>query len=317
MKKKVVIFGGGTGLSTLLKGLKDFPLELTAIITVSDNGRSTGRLRQEFNMPAVGDIRQVISNLSDTNDSIKEMLEYRFETSSDLNGHTVGNLILTSMFNITGSLKKSISNLSKLLDVHHKVLPLSEDRKITLMATTKSGNIVEGECAITECNEKIDHIFYKKEPHVLPEVIDAIGNADLIIFSMGSLFTSLLPNIICNSVLDALDNTKAPIMYICNAMTQPGETDHFTVGDHVEMINSYLNKRKIDVVIASNSKIDKVITKKYETQEQKDPVRIDKNKINKLNVELIESDIFKIEGGYLRHDSIKLATLIMYYLMRD
>ena len=106
-------------------------------------------------------------------------------------------------------------------------------------------------------------------------------------------------------------------MYICNAMTQPGETDHFTVSDHVQMINSYLNKRKIDVVIASNSKIDKVITKKYVTQEQKDPVRIDKNKISKMNVELIESDIFKIEGGYLRHDSIKLATLIMYYLMRD
>ena len=317
MKKKVVVFGGGTGLSVLLKGLKDFPIDITAIITVSDNGRSTGRLREEFNTPAVGDIRQVISNLSDTDEDIKKMLEYRFETSSDLNGHAVGNLILTSMLDITGSLKESISHLSRILDVRHTVLPLSEDKKITLMATTKEGNIVEGECAITETNETIDYIFYKEEPNILPEVITAIKNADILILSMGSLYTSVLPNIICKEVLDAIDNSKAPIMYVCNAMTQPGETDGFTVGDHLELINNYLNKRKVNVVIASSTKIDKKIAEKYETEEQKDPVIIDKEKIDSLNVELIESDLFKIEDNRLRHDSIKLATLIMFYLMRD
>ncbi|MBR4618212.1 MAG: YvcK family protein [Bacilli bacterium] len=317
MKKKVVVFGGGTGLSILLKGLKDFPLDITAIITVSDNGRSTGRLREEFNTPAVGDIRQVISNLSDTDEDIKNMLEYRFKTSSDLNGHAVGNLILTSMLDITGSLKESIRHLSKLLDVRHTVLPLSEDNQITLMATTKDGNVIEGECEITESEGEIDYIFYKEEPKVLPEVIDAIKNTDLILLSMGSLYTSLLPNIICREVLDTIDKTTAPIMYVCNAMTQPGETDHFTVGDHLELINSYLNKRKINAVIASNSKIDKNIAQKYVTEEQKDPVLIDKEKIEKMGVELIESDIFKVEEEKLRHDSIKLATLIMFYLMRD
>ena len=317
MRKKVVVFGGGTGLSTLLKGLKDFPVDITAIITVSDNGRSTGRLRQEFNTPAVGDIRKVISNLSDTDEDIKKMLEYRFKTSSDLNGHAVGNLILTSMLDITGSLKESIKHLSKLLDVRHTVLPISEDNNITLMATTKEGNIVEGECEITETNETIDHIFYKEEPKVLDEVIDAVKESDLIILSMGSLYTSLLPNIICRRVLDAIDKSNSPIMYICNAMTQPGETDDFTVGDHIELINNYLNKRKIDVVIASNSKIDEKIVKKYLSEEQKDPVSIDKEKLEKLNVELIESDIFKVEEEHLRHDSIKLASLIMFYLMRD
>ncbi len=317
MRKKVVVFGGGTGLSTLLRGLKDFPVDITAIITVSDNGRSTGRLRQEFNTPAVGDIRKVISNLSDTDEDIKKMLEYRFKTSSDLNGHAVGNLILTSMLDITGSLKESIKHLSKLLDVRHTVLPISEDNNITLMATTKEGNIVEGECEITETDETIDHIFYKEEPKVLDEVIDAIKESDLIILSMGSLYTSLLPNIICRSVLDAIDKSKSPIMYICNAMTQPGETDDFTVGDHIELINNYLNKRKINVVIASNSKIDEKIVKKYLSEEQKDPVSIDKEKIESLNVELIESDIFKVEEEHLRHDSIKLASLIMFYLMRD
>ncbi|MBP3841448.1 MAG: YvcK family protein [Bacilli bacterium] len=317
MRKKVVVFGGGTGLSTLLNGLKDFPLDITAIITVSDNGRSTGRLRQEFNTPAVGDIRKVISNLSDTDEDIKKMLEYRFQTSSDLNGHAVGNLILTSMLDITGSLKESIKHLSKLLDVRHTVLPISEDNEITLMATTKEGNIVEGECEITETNETIDHIFYKEEPKVLDEVIDAIKESDLIILSMGSLYTSLLPNIICRSVLDAIDKTTSPIMYVCNAMTQPGETDGFTVGDHIELINNYLNKRKIDVVIASNSKIDQKIIDKYSSEEQKDPVLIDKEKIESLNVELIEADIFKEENERLRHNSIKLASLIMFYLMRD
>jgi len=317
VKKKVVVFGGGTGLSILLKGLKDFPLDITAIITVSDNGRSTGRLREEFNTPAVGDIRQVISNLSDTDEDIKNMLEYRFKTSSDLNGHAVGNLILTSMLDITGSLKESIRHLSKILDVRHTVLPLSEDNQITLMATTKDGNVIEGECEITESEGEIDYIFYKEEPKVLPEVIDAIKNADLILLSMGSLYTSLLPNIICREVLDTIDKTTAPIMYVCNAMTQPGETDHFTVGDHLELINSYLNKRKINAVIASNSKIDKNIAQKYVTEEQKDPVLIDKEKIEKMGVELIESDIFKVEEEKLRHDSIKLATLIMFYLMRD
>ena len=317
MKKKVVVFGGGTGLSILLKGLKDFPLDITAIITVSDNGRSTGRLREEFNTPAVGDIRQVISNLSDTDDDIKKMLEYRFQTSSDLNGHAVGNLILTSMLDITGSLKDSIKHLSKLLDVRHTVLPLSEDNQITLMATTKDGKVIEGESEITENEGEIDYIFYKEEPKVLPEVISAIKNADLILFSMGSLYTSLLPNIICREVLDAIDSTTSPIMYVCNAMTQPGETDNFTVGDHLELINNYLNKRKINAVIASNSKISKEIIDKYITEEQKDPVIIDKEKIESMNIELIESDIFKVENKKLRHNSTKLATLIMFYLMRD
>ena len=317
MKKKVVVFGGGTGLSSLLSGLKDFPIDITAIITVSDNGRSTGKLRKEFNTPAVGDIRKVISNLSDTDDDIKKMMEYRFKTSSDLNGHAVGNLILTSMLDITGSLKDSIKHLSKLLDVRHTVLPLSEDNNITLMATTKDGKIIEGESEINECPSVIDHIFYKEEPKVIDEVLEAIKNADLLILSMGSLYTSLLPNIICESVLREIDNCKAPIMYICNAMTQPGETDKFTVADHVELINSYLNKRKIDVVIASNTKIDKNIAETYETTEQKDPVIIDKERISELGVELIESDLIKVINNVLRHDSIKVASIIMLYLMRN
>ena len=258
MYKKVVVFGGGTGISYLLRGLKDFPVDITAVITVSDNGRSTGKLRKEFNTPAVGDIRKVITALSEIDDPIKKMVEYRFHTSSDLDGHAMGNLILTAMLDITGSLKASIASLSKLFDVKHTVLPISEDSSLTLMGLDKDGNVIEGEEQITQAHHKFQKIYYKEEP--------------LIIFSMGSLYTSILPNIICNEVKSALKETKAPIMYLCNAVTQPGETDNFTVSDHIKLLNKYLDFRKVDVVIASNTKIDKKIAEKYATAEQKDPV---------------------------------------------
>lgn len=316
MHKKVTILGGGTGMSYLLRGLKEFPVDITAIITVSDNGASTGKLRKEFNTPAVGDVRKVITNLSGIDDPIKKMMEYRFKTSSDLNGHAVGNLILTSMLEITGSLKESIACLSKLLDVKHKVLPISEDSNLTLMGLDKDGNIIEGEEQITKAHRKFEKIYYKEEPKVLDEVLDSIKEADLIIFSMGSLYTSILPNIICRQVKEALNKATAPIMYLCNAVTQPGETDGYTVGDHVELLNKYLDYKKIDVVIASNTKIDKKIAEKYESKEQKDPVKLDYGKLDKIGVELIEEDLIVVEDNVLRHDSMKLSSLIFSYLMR-
>ncbi len=317
MQKKVVILGGGTGMSFLLSGLKDFPVDITAVITVSDNGRSTGKLRREFNMPAVGDIRKVITNLSSIDPTIKEMLEYRFSTTSDLNGHAVGNLILTSLFNITGSLKDSIAALSKLLDVKDRVLPISEDASLTLMGETVEGDIIEGEAEITESHRKYKRIYYKDEPKVLPEVLDAIGEADLIIFSMGSLFTSILPNIICKEIKHALNESDAPIMYLCNAMTQPGETDKFSVSDHVKLLNNYLDKRVVDVVVASNTIVDPDIVKIYETEEQKDQVIIDRDELDKMNIQLIEADMLTVIDGVIRHNSLKLSSCIFSYLMRD
>ena len=316
MYKKVVVMGGGTGMSYLLRGLKDFPVDITAVITVSDNGRSTGKLRKEFHTPAVGDIRKVITNLSQIDEPIKDMMSYRFKTSSDLDGHAVGNLILTAMLDITGSLTESIKQLSKLLDVRHKVLPISEDSDLTLMGLDKDGNIIEGEEQITEAHHQFEKIFYKKEPKVLNEVLTSIKEADLIIFSMGSLYTSILPNIICKEVEDALNKTKAPIMYTCNIVTQPGETDNFTVGDHVKLLNRYLDKKKVNVVIANNAKSDEEMAKKYESEEQKDPVLIDYSELEKIGVELIEADLLTIDDNTLKHDSLKLSSLIFSYLMR-
>ncbi len=315
MKKKIVVFGGGTGLSSLLKGLKDFPVDITAVITVSDNGRSTGKLREEFLTPAVGDIRKVLSNLSELPDEIKSIMEYRFQTYSDLDGHPLGNLVLTAMLNKTKSLKTSIEYLSKLLDVKHKVLPLSEDY-LTLMGETVDGDIIEGEDNLTHANKSYKRIFYKETPHVEKEVLNSIKKADLIIISMGSLYTSILPHLLCKEVVDGINNSKAKVMYLCNAMTQPGETDNFGVSDHVKVLEKYLGPNTIDVVVASNTKIDKEILKKYETKEQKDPVLIDYENLANMNVELIEENLLITLDNTIRHNSLKLSSIIFSYLMR-
>ena len=315
MKKKIVALGGGTGMSLLLRGLKDFPADITAVITVSDNGSSTGKLRQEFSIPAIGDIRKVLTNLSSLPDEVKEIMEYRFHTYSDLNGHPIGNLILTALLNKTGNLKKSIEYLSTLLDVKQKVLPLSED-SLTLMGETTDGTIIEGEANVTEAGKKIKRVFYKQEPNVLPEVIDAIKEADLVIISMGSLYTSIMPHLICKEVVQAVRHTKGKVMYLCNAMTQPGETDTFTVSDHLEALEKYLGKHTIDVVVASNTKINPDVLHKYQTTEEKDPVVIDYEQIDDMEIELIEGDLLTTEDGTIRHDSMKLSSLIFAYLFK-
>lgn len=315
MKKKIVVFGGGTGLSSLLKGLKDFPVDITSVITVSDDGRSTGKLREEFLTPAVGDIRKVLSNLSELPEEIKNIMEYRFETYSDLDGHPLGNLVLTAMLNKTRNLKTSIQYLSKLLDVKHKVLPLSEDY-LTLMGETTTGEIIEGENNLTKSKKTYKRIFYKEIPHVEKDVLKSIKEADLIILSMGSLYTSILPHLLCKEVVNEINKSKAKVMYLCNAMTQPGETDNFGVSDHVKVLEQYLGENTIDVVIASNTKINPKILEKYEVEEQKDPVIIDYEKLKEMKIELIEENLLTIVDETIRHNSLKLSSIVFSYLMR-
>ncbi len=303
------------GTSSVLRGLKYFPIDITAIITVSDNGSSTGRLRKEFSTPAVGDVRHVLSSLSTLPDEIKDIMEYRLSTYSDLNGHALGNLILTSLLKETNSFKTSIEYLSKLLAVEHTVLPLSEDC-LTLMGEATDGEIIEGEENITKANKEYSRIFYKENPHIFPEVFDKINEADLIIISMGSLYTSVMPHLICPDVVKAIKNSNAKVMYICNAMTQPGETDNFTVNDHVQTLERYLGKDTIDAVVATNTIINDELLDKYATEEQKDPVRIDYENIIKENYELLEGDLLTTSDGTIKHDSLKLSSIIFSYLMR-
>jgi uncharacterized cofD-like protein len=313
--KKVVILGGGTGSSRVLMSLKDLPLDITAVITVSDDGSSTGILRKEFTVPGIGDIRKVLSNLSTLPNEVKKVMEYRLSTYSDLNNHAIGNLALIAYLKDTGSLQTSIERLSKLLQVKHTVLPLSEDF-VTLMGKTVDGEIIEGEENITKSGKRYEKIFYKEEPQVVPKVIEKIHEADLVIISIGSLYTSILPHLICQDTVKALNETKAQIMYICNAMTQPGETDGFGVSDHVATLEKYIGKDTIDVVVASNTVIEEEMLRKYETEEQKDQVRIDKENIQNKKYEVIEEDLLTTEEGKITHNSLKLSSVIFSYLMR-
>ena len=314
-RKKIVVIGGGSGTSALLNGLKYFPVDITAIISVADNGKSTGRLRKEFSIPAVGDIRKVLNNLSTLPDEIKEVMEYRMSTTSDLNGHSMGNLILTSYYQKTGSLKKSIEYYSKLLKVEHKVIPISEDN-LTLMGEAIDGDIIEGQAEIMFANKKYKRIFYKEKPTVCPEVFKEIEESDLIILSMGSLYTSIMPHLICDGVPEAIKNSKAKLMYICNAMTQPGETDGFTVSDHIKTLEKYLGKNTINSVIVSNTILPQEILEKYAKNEEKEFVKIDYENLKNGNYEVLEDDLLTTEDGTIKHDSIKLSNLIFSYLIQ-
>lgn len=302
-------------MSTLLKGLKMFPVEITSIVSVCDDGKSTGRLRQEFHQPAMGDIRKVMISLSETEPLVEELLNYRFKTTSDLNGHAIGNLLLTAMANITGNMGDGIDALSKILNLKGRVLPLTEDN-ITLVAEMTDNSTVRGEHNITEAHKKVKKVYYEEEPTISKEVLKSIEEADLVILSMGSLYTSIVPNLICKDIIKELDNANKKIIYVCNMVTQPGETDNMKVSDHIKIINNYLGKHKVDVVIANNGNITKEIADKYSTEEQKDPVLLDKQKIEDMNVELIENNYVSIKENTIRHNVEKLALDIYSYMVR-
>lgn len=309
---KLAVLGGGTGLSTLLSGLKKLPFEISAIVSVCDDGSSTGRLREEFNTPAVGDIRKVLVSLSSDEEKIDKLFNYRFNTSSDLDGHALGNLLLTGANEITGNMSSAIEMLNSLLDLKGKVIPLTEDN-VTLVGEMDDGSTIYGEHNVTEYDGRIEKVYYSSHPKVNKDVIKAIKKADAIILSMGSLFTSILPNLICPEVIDAIDKSHGKIIYVCNIMTQPGETDNFSVSDHINLINSYLGVRKIDAVIVNTGSVDENIVKKYETTEQKDLVLFDNNNIEK--VDIIENDYILIENGSIRHNTLRVAIDIISYLL--
>ena len=311
---KLAVLGGGTGLSQLLRGLKKLPFDISAIVSVCDDGSSTGRLREEFHTPAVGDIRKVLISLSENEEQIKKLFDYRFNTSSDLDGHALGNLLLTGAAEITGSVSEGIELVNSLLKLQGKVIPLTED-DVTLMGKMKSGKVVMGEHLITEYDDKIDSVYYKDIPCVNGDVLKAIRKADAIVLSMGSLFTSIIPNLLCKEVIDEIDKSKAKIIYVCNIMTQPGETDDFKVSDHVKLLNSYLGKRKVEAVILNNGKIDSNIIENYETSEQKDLVLVDYDNLKKMNLDIIDNDYIMIDNGMIRHNTLRVAIDILSYLL--
>jgi uncharacterized cofD-like protein len=314
--QKVVVLGGGHGLSVLLKGLKLFPIDITAIVAVSDDGSSTGKLRKEFNIPAVGDLRNVVISLSESEPLFDKLFQYRFKGTSDLAGHPVGNLLLAALTDINGSLTEAVASFSKILNLKGKVLPLTEDA-VTLVAHTKQGEVLEGEEYIRKCGKEIEYVEYKEKPKVLDEVIEEILEADLIILGLGSLVTSVIPNLICPEVTAAINKSQARVLYVCNAMTEHCETDGFKVSDHIKTLNKYLGNDVIDAVLANSKHIDIDIQERYKTLEASEPVMIDESAVKKMNVELIKEELIVIHDQMVRHDSLKTAFIIFSYLLKE
>ena len=265
--KKVVIFGGGTGISNILSGLKLFPVDVTAVIAVSDDGSSTGILKEELDIPAVGDLGKVLLAMANVDEDFVRLLSYRFSKDGTLHNHPVRNIMLAALIDLKGDLSEASKYMSSLLRVKGTVLPLSEE-KVELIGHGRRGKYV-GEVSVSQNIKDIDYLTYDHPIKVCSEVISKIAEADMIILSPGSLYTSIIPHLIAPAVLDALGKTKAPIMYISNLVTQPGETDGYSVSDHIKVINRYLGGRKVDLVLANTGNVDKDISERYRTKENK------------------------------------------------
>lgn len=310
--KKVVIFGGGTGLSCILSGLKLFPIDVTTVIAVSDNGSSTGKLKEELNIPAVGDVGKVLLSMANVDEDFIDLLSYRFQKGS-LNTHPVRNIVLAALIDLKGNLTEATKYMCKLLDIKGTVLPLTGE-KIDLVGES-TGKEYFGEEAVSRNIRNISRLTYDHDIKIEQEIQEKIGEADLIIFSAGSLYTSIIPHLLAPEVRNALEETRAPLLYISNLVTQPGETDIQSVSQHVEVLNEYLGSRKIDLVVANNGTVDEEVRERYLSSENKRIVQVDHDTLKKMGVQVIEDDIFCIENEKIRHNALKTAFLIFSYLM--
>lgn len=312
--KKVIVFGGGTGLSCLLSGLKLFPVEVTTVITVSDNGSSTGILKEELDIPAVGDIGKVLLAMANVEDDAIRLLRYRFQKSGTLYNHPVRNILLAALTDLKGGLTEATRYMAKILNVKGTILPLSEE-KVELVGESSEGEYY-GQVEVSHNIRNIRRLAYDHDIHVSKEIRDRLREADLIIFSPGSLYTSILPHLIAPEILETLKESSAPIMYISNLVTQPGETDGYSVSDHLRVLNQYLQDRRIDVVISNDGAIDERIQDRYLTSENKSIVELDREAVEAMGARIIAGDIFSIdEEEKIRHNALKTAYLVFSYLM--
>ena len=315
-KIKVVTIGGGTGLSVLLRGLKKYPLEITAVVTVADDGGSSGKIRSDMNIPSPGDIRNVIAALSDVEPYLEKMFQYRFD-SGEVKGHPVGNLMIAAMTDIHGDFSTAVKVMSRILNVRGTVLPTTNDIA-TLNAVLSDGEIIRGESSITKAGGVIDHVYITPS-RVKPneDVLKAIEEADYIIMGPGSLYTSIIPNLVISKVSEKIRESNAKKIYVCNVMTQHGETDNYTVSDHIVAINKHVEENIFDLVIANSSEFDDSILSKYHKEKQ-EPVKIDQEKIKELGIKLIKNnDVGIVDNNTIRHNADKVSELIYDYIIDD
>jgi uncharacterized cofD-like protein len=305
-KPRIVVMGGGTGLSVMLRGLKEKPLDITAIVTVADDGGSSGILRSELQMPPPGDIRNVLTALADVEPLLSDMLSYRFTSGSGLAGHSLGNLILAAITDISGDFVTAVRELSRVFAVRGRVLPAA-DQAVVLHAEMEDGSIVSGESAIPQAQGKIKRIMLEPaEVEALPEAVEAITEADAILIGPGSLYTSIIPNLLVPKLAQAiLNNDTAIKMFVCNVMTQPGETDGYTVSDHLEAVYQHVGHHLFDYVIVNDGEIPSQIQDFYAEKGAK-PVEVDWDVVTGRGYKVI-ADTLVLFRTYLRHDADKLS----------
>lgn len=309
-KKNIVVIGGGTGLSVLLRGLKTFPVSISAIVTVADDGGSSGRLRKELDIPPPGDVRNVLIALSEVEPLVEELFQHRFSNGNGLSGHSLGNLLLAGMTSITGDFSKGITELSKVLNVRGNVYPAA-NRSIVLHAEMADGTLVTGESQIPTVNKQIKRVYLspaKIQP--LPASIRAIKEADLIVLGPGSLYTSVIPNLLVPGIVDAIRNSNAKTVYICNVMTQRGETDSYSAADHLQAIVEHCGPGLVHKMIVDGSNIPEAVLDRY-AEEGSNRVDVDEDRLTQLGVQLIQ-DSFVLESQHMvRHDAVKVSEALL------
>jgi uncharacterized cofD-like protein len=313
-RPRIVVMGGGTGLSVMLRGLKQKPLDITAIVTVADDGGSSGILRSELQMPPPGDIRNVLTALADVEPLMADLLKYRFSSGSGLAGHSLGNLILAAMTDISGDFVTGVRELSRVFAVRGRVLPAAEEA-VVLHAEMEDGSVVSGESKIPEAGGRIKRVFLEPT-HVepLPEAVEAIERADAILIGPGSLYTSILPNLLVPKLAEAVVSSQAVKIFVCNVMTQPGETDNYSVGDHLQAVYDHVGHQLFDYVIVNNGDIPEQVLDKYAEQGAK-PVQLDLNSVTGQGYKVV-ADTLVLFKTYLRHDADKLSQHI-YQLVQN
>jgi uncharacterized cofD-like protein len=309
---KIVVIGGGTGLSTLLRGLKTYSANISAIVTVADDGGSSGRLRQEFGVLPPGDIRNCLAALADEEKLLTELFQYRFKAGDGLTGHSFGNLFLTAMTDITGDLERAVAASSKVLAVRGQVLPATLS-DVRLWAELADGRRIEGESNIPKAGGKIVKIgCIPANPPALPAVIKMIKEAHYIVIGPGSLYTSLIPNLLVPEIADAIASVDIPRIYVCNIMTQPGETQDYTVANHIQVIDHACGGRRLFDAVLVNKRTPSAQALIRYAQQGSHPVFLDREAVTQLGRRIVLANVLhEDEIGFVRHDPQKLAKVLL------
>ncbi|MDD4940195.1 MAG: YvcK family protein [Candidatus Omnitrophica bacterium] len=308
---KVVTIGGGTGLSVLLSGLKEYTSNITAIVTVADDGGSSGRLREQFDILPPGDIRNCLVALADASTLMRDLFQFRFDKSSEFSGHNFGNLFITVMTRLTGDFEKAIKETSKVLALRGQVIP-STLSNVALVAEHRDGTVTEGEDRIPKARLPINKVYLRPGSSLAtPEAIKAIEEAQILVLGPGSLYTSIIPNLLIGEITDAIISSGAIKIYVCNAMTQPGETDGYSASDHIRALINHSNPRIFDYCILNTGEISKETLKRY-AQDDSYAVVNDTKKVEGMGYRIIEHDIITAQD-VVRHDPLKLAGVIMSF----